>query len=67
MSLINGFGGALSVFPAIQLYKKLGWSLMGSMAVITAIILLALTPVTSRIMRKCLDGAEKSKSVEAGK
>ena len=67
VALINGLAGGMSLQLAIQIYKRWGWSLFGSMAVILAVLLLAISPLTWRITRRSSDETDPCKSVDAGK
>jgi hypothetical protein len=64
VALINGILGGISVLIAIQLYKRLGWSLFGSMAIISMALMFGATPVTSRIMRRFSEGTHQSTPVD---
>ena len=50
-ALLHGVMGGLAALLAIQIYKKWGWSIFGSMFVLSIALQLAVLPVTSRIWR----------------
>jgi len=55
-ALINGVMGGISVLLAIQIYKKWGWSILGSGFVLSVALQFAVLPVTSRIRRHFSQG-----------
>ena len=52
VALMNGLVGGLSTHLAIMVYRKYGWSVMGSSAVIMAVLLIAVSPVAWMILQK---------------
>jgi hypothetical protein len=50
-ALLHGVMGAASTLLAIQIYKRLGWSLFGSLIVLSFGLQFAVVPLTSRIRR----------------
>ena len=59
--LINAFAGVISTKIATQIYRRWGWSLSGSELVLFLLLLIALFPVTHRILRWCWDNPTQSK------
>lgn len=51
VALINGLGCGLALYSAIELYKRRGWTLFGTAACLTALILIALMPLNSKVLR----------------
>jgi hypothetical protein len=64
VALINGCLGGLSTILAIQLYRRLGWSIFASMPVISVPFMVAALPVTSRIRRRFSDGTDQSSPID---
>ena len=52
VALIYGIVGGVLTLIAIQIYKRWGWSLIGSNVLVSAALLAAVSPLTWRIHRK---------------
>jgi hypothetical protein len=60
--------GAVSVQIGILAYRRLGWSVLGTMAVVMPILLIAVMPVTLKIHRACyMENPDESKSADGKK
>jgi hypothetical protein len=68
VALINGIAGGVSVQLAIVAYRQWGWHIFATMPVILLVLLLALFPVTSRILRAShSESSDQSRSTDPGK
>lgn len=68
VALINGIAGAASARLATLAYRQSGWSITATELVILPVLLLALSPVTLKILRAFYsETSDQSKSTDASK
>jgi len=59
-ALLQGLMGGISALLAGQIYKRWGWSLFGSLIVLSFVLQLAVLPVTSKIRKHFSESSDKS-------
>jgi hypothetical protein len=68
VALINAIVAMASEYLASLAYRRLGWSVLGTSAVIMPVLLIAVMPVTYKILRAYTgDNTNQSKSADTKK